>query len=185
MGRIIYGMLTSLDGFIAGPDGGPALPVPGSALHRQFNAVMKQTSIALYGRRMYETMRYWETGDKAVGASEVEVEFARAWQDTPKIVFSTTLREVGPNTRLVRDDVENVVRSAKSQADGDIAVSGAGLAGSLSRLGLIDEYRLFMHPVVLGGGKPFFEAGTPMKLKPLGTENFAQDVTMLRFAPVD
>jgi len=185
MARIIYGMLMSLDGYIAGPDGGPALPVPESALHWHFNAMMKQTSIALYGRRMYEIMRYWESWDKKDGAPEVEVDFAHAWQETPKIVFSTTLREVGPNARLVKDDVENVVKSVKSGSDGDIMVAGAGLAASLSRLRLIDEYQLFMHPIVLGGGKPFFEAGMSMKLKPLGTENLAQGVTMLRYAPVD
>jgi dihydrofolate reductase len=185
MARIIYGMLMSLDGYIAGPDGGMALPVPASALHWHFNTMMRQTSIALYGRRMYEIMRHWETWDKAVDATEVEVDFARAWQETPKIVFSTTLREVGPNARLVRDDVENVVKAAKSGSDGNIMVAGAGLAASLSRLHLIDEYQLFIHPIVLGGGKPFFEAGTSMRLKPLGTENLAQEVIMLRYAPAD
>ena len=185
MARVIYGMLMSLDGYIAGPDGGPALPIPGSALHRHFNALMKRTSIALYGRRMYEVMRVWETWDKAAAATEVEVDFARAWQGTPKIVFSTTLREVGPNARLVNGDAENVVKSVKSESDGDISVAGAELAASLSRLRLIDEYQLFVQPIVLGGGKPFFEAGTSIKLKPLGTENLPQDVIMLRYAPAD
>lgn len=85
MAKIVYGMLMSLDGYIAGPDGGSALPVPGSALHWHFNAMMQQTSVALYGRRMYEIVRYWETADKVAGASDVEVDFARAWQETPKI----------------------------------------------------------------------------------------------------
>ena len=134
---------------------------------------------------MYEVMRYWETCDKRAGAHEVEVDFARAWQETPKIVFSTTLREVGPNARLVHGDVENVVNSVKSESDGDISVAGAGLAASFSRLRLIDEYQLFVHPMVLGGGRPFFEAGTSMKLKPLGSEKLAQDVILLRFAPAN
>lgn len=183
MAKIVYGMLMSLDGYIAGPEGGQALPVPGSALHWHFNAMMKQTSVALYGRRMYEIMRYWETADKVAGALDVEVDFARAWQETPKIVFSTTLRNVGPNARVVADDIENVVKSVRSGSDGNVSVAGAGLAATLSRLGLIDEYQLFMHPVVLGGGKPFFEGGTSIKLKPVGVENLAQDVVMLRYAP--
>jgi len=184
-GRLIYAMLMSLDGYIAGPDGGPALPIPEGALHWHFNDMMRQTSVALYGRRMYEVMRFWETWDQTPGRPEVEVDFARAWRDTPKIVFSTTLREVGPNARLVRDDVEEVITSVKADTGGDIAVSGAGLAASLSRLRLIDEYHMYLHPVVLGGGKPFFGAGMSLKLKPLGTESLAQDVTLLRFAPAD
>jgi dihydrofolate reductase len=130
-------------------------------------------------------MRSCGIGKAVAGRPEVEVDFACAWQETPKIVFSTTLREVGANARLVKDDVENVVKSVKSESGGDITVAGAGLAASLSRLRLIDEYQLFMHPVVLGGGKPFFEAGTSVKLKPLGTENLAQDVILLRYAPAD
>lgn len=98
-------------------------------------------------------------------------------------MFSRTLRDVGPNVRLVADDVENVVKSVRSGSDGNISVAGAGLAATLSRLGLIDECQLFIHPLVLGGGRPFFEAGTSMKLKPLGTQNLAQDVVMLRYAP--
>jgi dihydrofolate reductase len=185
MARLIYGMLMSVDGYIAGPDGGMDLPIPKGALHWHFNAMMKQTSVALYGRRMYEIMRGWESRDEQVGVSEVEVDFARAWQETPKFVFSSTLREVGPNARLVRDDVESVVRSLKAEADGDISVAGAGLAASLSRLRLIDEYQLYLHPVVLGGGKPFFEAGLSMKLTPLGTENMLQGVILLRYAPAN
>ena len=185
MAKVIYSMLTSLDGYIAGPEGGPALPVPESELHWYFNAMMRETSIVLNGRRMYETMRVWDTWDKIPGASLVEVDFARAWQETPKVVFSTTLREVGPNARLVKDDIEAVVRSVKAEANGDISVAGAMLAGSLSRLGLVDEYRLYVHPVVLGGGKPFFEAGMSLKLRPLGTENLAQNVILLRYAPAE
>jgi dihydrofolate reductase len=185
MARLIYGMLMSVDGYIAGPEGGMDLPVPKGALHWHFNAMMKQTSVALYGRRMYEIMRGWETRDEEVGASEVEIDFALAWQQTPKIVFSTTLQDVGPNARLVKDDLENVVRSLKAEADGDISVAGAGLAASLSRLRLIDEYQLYLHPVVLGGGKPFFEAGMPMKLAPLGMERMLQGVILLRYGPAD
>ncbi|AZN99650.1 dihydrofolate reductase [Mesorhizobium sp. M9A.F.Ca.ET.002.03.1.2] len=183
MARIVYAMLTSLDGYIAGPDGDIALPVPEEELHRHFNDMMRQTSIALCGRRIYEAMRFWDSPDRETSASEVERDFAHAWRDTPKIVFSTTLREVGPNARLVQGDVENVVRSLKSEADGQITVAGADLAAHLARSGLIDEYRLYMHPVVLGGGKPYFQSGLSLRLRPLGTESLTQGVTLLRYAP--
>lgn len=182
MAKIIYSMLTSLDGYIAGPEGGPALPVPESDLHWHFNAMLRETGMLLNGRRMYETMRVWDTWDKVPGAPLVEVDFARVWQGTPKIVFSTRLREVGPNARLVKDDVENVVRSLKADSSSNISVAGAAFAATLSRLKLIDEYHLYVHPVVLGGGKPFFEAGSVLKLRPLGTEKLPQDVLLLRYS---
>ncbi len=184
MARIVYEMKTSLDGYIAGPGGDISLPVPDEELHPHFNDRMKQTSIALCGRRMYEMMRFWDSPDRETSASEVERDFARAWQATPKIVFSTTLRDVGPNARLVNGDVESVARSLKLETDGEISVAGAELAAHLARAGLIDEYRLYMHPVVLGGGKPYFESGLSLTLKPLGTESLTQGVTLLRYVPV-
>ena len=184
MARIVYEMMTSLDGYIEGPDGNIGLPVPEGELHRHFNDMMKQTSIALCGRRMYEVMRFWDSPDRETSASEVERDFARAWQETPKIVFSTTLRDVGPNARLVNGDAENVARSLKLETDGYISVAGADLAAHLARSGLIDEYRLYMHPVVLGGGKPHFQSGLSLTLKPFGTESLTQGVTLLRYAPV-
>ncbi|CAH2401429.1 Dihydrofolate reductase [Mesorhizobium ventifaucium] len=123
MARIVYAMLMSLDGYIAWPDGDIALPVPEGELHRHFNDMVRQTSIALCGRRMYEAMRFWDSPDRETGA-EIELDFARAWRGTPKIVFSTTLREVGPNARLANGDVENVVGSLKSEAEGQITVAG-------------------------------------------------------------
>ncbi|TIT01665.1 MAG: dihydrofolate reductase [Mesorhizobium sp.] len=182
MARIVYAMLMSLDGYIAAPDGDIALPVPEGELHRHFNDMMRQTSFALCGRRMYEVMRFWDSSDREIDAAQVELDFAHAWRETPKIVFSTTLRDVGPNARLVNGDVENVVRSLKSETDGQITVAGADLAAHLARSGLIDEYRLYMHPVVLGGGKPYFQSGLSLTLKPLGTESLSQGVTLLRYA---
>lgn len=99
-------------------------------------------------------------------------------------MFSTTLREVRPNARLVNGDAANLVRSLKLETDGYISVSGADLAAHLARAGLIDEYRLYMHPVVLGGGKSYFQSGLSLTLKPLGTESLPQGVTLLRYAPV-
>ena len=123
--------------------------------------------------------------EREIGAEDVERDFARAWRETPKIVFSTTLEEVGPNARLVRDDAEAVAKSLKGEATGEISVSGAELAAHLARAGLIDEYRLYVHPVVLGGGKPYFQSGLSLALKPLGTERLAQGVTLLRYAPME
>ncbi len=183
MARIVYEMLTSLDGYIAGPDEDISLPVPEEELHRHFNDMMKQTSIVLCGRRMYEVMRFWDSPDRETSASEVERDFARAWQKTPKIVFSTTLREVGPNARLMNGDAENLASSLKLEMDGYISVAGAELAAHLARANLIDEYRFYMHPVVLGGGKPYFQSGLSLTLKPLGTKSLTQGVTLLRYAP--
>ena len=183
MARIVYSMMVSLDGYIARPDGDIGLPVPEGELHRHFNDMMQQTSLELCGRRMYEVMRFWDSPEREDSASEVERDFARAWQKTPKIVFSTTLRDVGPNARLMNGNVENVASSLKLEKDGYISVAGAELAAHLARAGLIDEYRLYMHPLVLGGGKPYFRSGLSLALKPLGTERLPQDVTLLRYAP--
>lgn len=176
-------MMVSLDGYIAGPDGDIGLPVPETDLHQHFNDMMEQTSIELCGRRMYEVMRFWDSPEREASESKVEREFARAWQETPKIVFSTTLREVGPNARLVNSDAENEVASLKLKTEGYISVAGANLAAHLARANLIDEYRLYTHPVVLGGGKPYFEPGLSLALKPLGTESLPQGVTLLRYGP--
>jgi dihydrofolate reductase len=181
--KLIYGMLTSLDGYIAAADGSLVLPVPEPELHRYFNAQMKRAKTVLNGRRMYEVMRYWDTEGDKPGAPEVAVDFARAWKETPKIVFSTTLREVGANARLVTADVEGTVKTLKAAVDGEVMVSGAGLAATLGRLGLIDEYQMFVQPVVLGGGKPFFEADLPLNLRPVGREDLPQGVVALRYAP--
>jgi dihydrofolate reductase len=185
MATLVYAMLTSLDGYIAGPSGDIDLPIPEEELHQHFNDEMRRTTIALCGRRMYEAMRFWDSPEREIAAEEVERDFAHAWRETPKIVFSTTLEEVGPNARLVRNDVEAVVKSLKREATGDISVSGAELAAHLARAGLIDEYRLYLHPVVLGGGKPYFQSGLSLALKPLGAERLAQGVTLLRYAPAD
>lgn len=182
MARIVYSMLMSLDGYIAGPDGDIDLPVPEEELHRHFNGEMWRTAIALCGRRLYEAMRFWDSPEREAGV-EVERDFAQAWRKTPKIVFSTMLGEVGANARLADGDAAAAARSLKAETDGEISVGGAELAGHLSRAGLIDEYRLYMHPVVLGGGKPYFQRGLSLTLTPLGTQSLPQGVTLLRYAP--
>ena len=132
---------------------------------------------------MYEIMRYWDAPPSE--SQPGELEYGNAWRATPKVVFSATLPSVGPNTRLVKDqaDVERTVRQLKAESNGPIEVNGAKLAASLIRLGLVDEFRMYVMPVMLGGGKPYFEAGLQLELTPLGVESLAQVCTLLRFAP--
>jgi dihydrofolate reductase len=184
MGHIFYGLAVSVDGYIASAQRGDiGLPVPEEALHRHFNEMQARIALSLYGRNMYEVMRYWDA--PPTETADFEQEYARAWQRTPKVVFSTTLESVGPNARLVKDraDVERTVRQLKAETKADIEVAGAGLAASLIRFGLVDEFRLYMMPVVLGGGKPYFEPGLQLELEPLGTESLPQQCTLLRFRP--
>lgn len=183
-GHLVYALIVSVDGYISSAQGGEiGFPVPEDALHRHFNEMQKQTVLNLYGRQMYETMKYWDA--PPAESPEVELEYAQAWQETPKVVFSSTLESVGPNAQLVkgRADIERTVRQLKAETSGQIEVNGARFAASLIRLGLVDEFRLYMMPVVLGGGKPYFEAGLQLKLEPLGVENLPQGCTLLRFRP--
>lgn len=177
---MIFGMLASLDGYITGLEGGPQLPVPEAPLHRYFNQLMWDMKTSVYGRKLYETMRYWDT-DQPDWPDEAR-EFAAAWRATPKLVCSTTLREVGPNATLVNENTVETLKRLKTDTEGTIDVGGAELAGSLAGLGLIDEYHLYINPVVLGGGKPFFAGRTP-KLRFLGQQILPQDVVLLRYAP--
>jgi len=179
MAELIYGMMQSLDGYIAGPEGGPGLPFPGAALHQYFNDSTRALGGMLYGRRMYEIMRYWD--DDQADWGDVERDFAAAWRQVPKTVVSRTLREVGANARLLEGDLASGVTTLKASTAGNIEVAGAELAGRLSALGLIDEYRLFLMPVVLGSGKPFF-APTPIAdLVLAGSEPLPQDTMLLRY----
>lgn len=184
MGKIIYSMLMSLDGYIARPDGEIGLPVPEGPLHEHFNEAQRRTAVSLVGRRMYEMMRYWDGADDDFGGDQVAVDFAHAWQASPKIVFSRTLKEVGPNAKLADQPLEIVARLLKGQVEGEIGVSGADLAGQLARAGLIDEYQLYMQPVVLGGGTPYFAHGLTLDLELLGTQSLPQGTTLLRYGPI-
>jgi dihydrofolate reductase len=158
MRKLIYSMGVSLDGFIAGPGGEIDWSAPDEELHRFHNQQMREVGVHLCGRRLYETMITWETADQNSSAPEHELEFARIWKDTPKIVFSRTLEKVDGNARLVRDGGAEEVARLKEQPGKDLAVGGAGLASTFIELGLVDEYRLFVSPVVLGGGTPYFPA---------------------------
>lgn len=177
MGKLVYGMMQSLDGYIAGPDDA-LLPPPGEQLGRHFMDHVRASAGMIYGRRMYEVMRYWDDDQPDWDAGDHD--FAAMWREKPKWVASRTLKSVGPNATLVRDDVGGFVRALKAKVDGEIDVGGPELAGGLSALGLIDEYRLYFRPLVLGGGKPFF-AGPRPPLRLVGAEAVGEDAVRLTY----
>jgi dihydrofolate reductase len=179
MGKLVFGMMQSLDGYVAGAPGGPQLPRPGDALHRHFNDAVRASAGMVQGRRMYEVMRYWD--DDQPDWDDVARDFAAAWRATPKWVVSRTLDAVGPNATLVREDAGAFVRALKAKVEGDIDVAGPELAGSLTALGLIDEYRLYFRPFVLGGGKPYF-AGARPPLRLVGAEHVGEDAVRLTYS---
>jgi dihydrofolate reductase len=182
MRKVIYSMGTSLDGYIAGPDGAFDWAAPDEELHWFHNEQTRELGAHLLGRRLYETMVYWETADQNPAPDEVTVDFARIWQALPKIVFSNTLAAVKGNSRLATDGVAEEAARLKEQDGKDLAVGGAGLAGSLAKRGLIDEYRLFVSPVVVGGGTPFFPAlEAPINLELVETRTFSSRVVYVRY----
>jgi dihydrofolate reductase len=178
MGRLIYSMGTSLDGFIAGPGGEIAVPPPDAELHRFHNDQLREVEAHLCGRRLYEVMTYWDTYDEDdPSAPEHEREWAGLWKALRKIVFSTTLESVGPNARLA--SVEEVA-AIKHETEGDLAIGGAGLAFACRDL--IDEYQPIVHPVVAGGGTAFFAPGTELQLRLIDTRTFSSGVVSMRYA---
>ena len=185
MRKLIYSMGVSLDGFIAGPDGEIDWSAPDEELHRFHNQRTGELGAHLCGRRLYEVMVYWETADENPSAAEHELEFARIWKNLPKIVFSKTLEKVEGNARLVRDGVAEEVAKLKEQPGKDLAVGGAALASTLMKLGLIDEYRLFISPVVLGGGTHYFPAlDERIDLELVETRTFGSRVVYVRYRRV-
>lgn len=187
MGKIIYAMSVSLDGYIEAEDGDFSWLYPDEELHRHFNEVESQVDIYLYGSRMYKEMSaFWPTADKDPEAPDFIVEYARIWQNKPKIVFSKTLKDAGWNTRIVKGDMEKEVIKLKEQDDKTMSVSGAKTASALIELNLIDEYRLYIHPVILGGGKPMLPPlKEKVKLRLVETHTFGSGVVMLRYQCVD
>lgn len=182
MRRMIYSMSVSLDGFIAGPGGEIDWSPPDAELHRFHNERVREIGAQLCGRRIYEEMLYWETADSNPAAPEYVLEFARIWQDLPKIVFSRTLEKVEGNARLAGDRVAEEVAELKRQPGKDLAVGGAGLASTLIELGLVDEYQLFVSPVVLGGGTKYFPAMEKrIDLELIETRTFGSRVVYLRY----
>ncbi|MCE5292635.1 MAG: dihydrofolate reductase family protein [Nocardiaceae bacterium] len=184
MGKVIFAMNTSVDGYISGESGGPDFaPAPSDELMQYFNDLQRSAALSLYGRIVYSDMRYWDTEDP--NRSAVEKEFTAAWRATPKVVVSTTLTEVGPNATLLSKDVDTELRRIVADTDGMIAAEGPTLVETLARLGLVDEYHLYQRPVVTGGGgKPFFAVGTKIDLTLLGVEVLPDDTVLLRYQPV-
>lgn len=175
MAKIVFGMNLSLDGYV---DHEKFAPDP--ALFRHWIEHVRGLTCSVYGRRMYEIMRYWD--EDQPDWSPEHRDFATAWRNQPKWVVSRSLKSVGPNAELVVDDVEAAIRGLKARLTGEIAVSGTVLAQSLTELGLVDEYRLYFHPVVLGHGKPFF-AGPRPPLRLVASDRIGEDAIRLTYVP--
>ena len=174
MAKLVFGMNQSLDGYVDHQEFAP----PGPALFRHFIEQVRGLTGSVYGRRMYEVMRYWDEDRPEWDAEELD--FAAAWRSQPKWVVSRSLKSVGPNATLVEDDLEAVVRGLKAQLAGEITVSGPDLAQSLTNLGLIDEYRLYFHSIVLGRGTPFFSGPRP-PLRLVTSDLICEDVIRLTY----
>jgi dihydrofolate reductase len=176
MAKLVFGMNQSLDGYVD-----HTAFAPSAKLFRHFIEEAARTTGAVYGRKMYEIMRYWDDDQPDWGAPEKE--FAAAWRQQHKWVVSRTLKSVGANATLVQGDLASAVRELKAGRDGEIEVAGPNLAKSLTELGLIDEYRIYLHPVVLGSGTPYF-AGPRPPLRLLASDRIDGDVLRLTYAPV-
>jgi dihydrofolate reductase len=175
MAKLVFGMNLSLDGYVDHQE-----MQTGPELFRHWTEHVRDLAGSVYGRRMYEIMRYWDNDDPDWSAERRA--FATAWRRQPKWVVSRSLKSVGPNATLIADDVEALVRGLKVRLVGEIAVSGPDLARSLTDLGLIDEYRLYFHPNVLGRGKPFF-AGPRPPLRLVSSDRVGEDVIRLTYVP--
>jgi dihydrofolate reductase len=185
MRNVIYSMGTSLDGYIAGRGGEIDWSAPDEELHRFHNEQTRELAAHFCGRRLYEEMLYWETAEENPSTAEHEREFARIWKRLPKIVFSRTLARVEGNARLATGTIADEVARLKEQPGEDLAVGGAGLARAFTELGLVDEYRLFVSPVVLGGGTPFFpDLDERVDLELVETRTFGSRVVYMRYRRV-
>jgi dihydrofolate reductase len=185
MRTVIYSMSVSLDGFVAGADGDIGWAAPDAELLRFHNEQTREIRAHLCGRGLYEDMLPWETATQT-RSNPAELEFARIWMAIPKVVFSTSLAEVHGNATLAVDDVATEVARLKDQpGDGVVSVGGAGLAAAVIKLGLVDEYRQFVNPVVLGGGTPYFPPlDKPVNLELTETRTFGSRVVYVRYRRV-
>jgi len=174
--KLVYGLSQSLDGYVDHMKLGPPAP----AAFRHFIELVRGATGLIYGRRTYEIMRYWEEDLPDWDAEDRE--FAAVWRSRQKWVVSRSLKSVGPNSKLVADDFEKVIRRMKAEMAGEIHVAGPVLAQSLTEAGLVDEYRLYLRPVVLGGGQPFF-AGPRPPLHLVASDLIAQDLIRLTYVP--
>ena len=175
MARLVFGMNQSLDGYV---DHRAFAPSP--TLFRHFIREAEQQAGSVYGRQMYDIMRYWD--DDQPEWDTPERAFAAAWRKQAKWVVSRSLKSVGPNATLVEGDLEAAIRALKAERDGEIEVAGPNLAHALTELGLIDEYRIYLHPVVLGHGTPYF-AGPRPPLRLVSHDRIGEDVVRLTYVP--
>lgn len=181
MRKLIYAMTVSLDGYIAAPDGAIDWSPPDEELFRFHTRRVENTDVQLCGRRLYEAMLYWETVDEG-SLNADQIKFARIWNALPKVVFSTTLETVVSNSRLVRSGLAEEVSRLKEQPGKDIAVGGAQLAHACMKLNLIDEWHLFVSPIVLGGGTPYFPTlDERINLELVETKTFDARIVYLRY----
>jgi dihydrofolate reductase len=182
MGDVIYSMGVSLDGYINEPDGTFDWSVPSEELHRFHNDRTRELGAHLLGRRLYETMLYWETAEQDPEANDVTLDFAQAWNPLPKVVFSSTLTSAEGNARLARGDVADEIASLRASTDKDIGVGGATLAAACIERGLVDEFHLFVYPIVVGGGTPFFPPlAQSIRLELVETRTFEGRVILERY----
>ena len=183
MRSVIYSMAVSLDGYIVGPDGSFDWGTPDEEVFRLATDEVRKVGVHLLGRRLYETMLYWETADQNSSLDFSTLEFAAIWKALPKVVFSTTLSAVQGNTRLASGGLaEEVERLRAEPGEGDIAIGGATLAVEAAALGLIDEYRVRVYPVLVGGGIPFFsQREHRVDLELVETRTFSSQVVYLRY----
>jgi dihydrofolate reductase len=175
MAKLVFGMNQSLDGYVD-----HMAFAPGPKLFRHFIEEARGQAGSLYGRGLYEIMRYWDQDHPEWDAAERD--FAAAWRRQPKWVVSRSLKSVGPNAILIENDLESAIRKLKAERDGEIEVGGPVLAKSLTDLGLIDEYRIYLHPVVLGHGNPYF-AGPRPPLRLVGSDQMDENVIRLSYVP--
>lgn len=182
MRNLIYSMSVSVDGFTAGPDGDIGWAAPDAELMRFHNEQTRAVGAHLCGRGLYEDMLPWETAEQTMSGDQ-ELEFARIWRAIPKVVFSGSLTEVAGNARLATGDVATeVARARQEPGDGVVSAGGPRFAAGLIRGDLIDEYRQFVHPVVLGGGTPYFPPQAQrLALDLLETRTFGSGVVYLRY----
>ena len=182
MGELIYSMITSLDGYVSDADGNFGWGAPEEESHSFVNELSKSIGTYLYGRRMYETMVYWETAHLEPNAPPFILEYARIWQATEKIVYSTTLNEVATaRTRIERTFDPEAIRQLKAESELDISVDGPNLAAQAIRAGLVDEYQPYVGPAIVGGDNRFFPDGVRADLELLDERRFGNGVLWLRY----
>jgi dihydrofolate reductase len=183
MRSVTYSMGVSLDGYIVGPDGTFDWTDPDKDVFRYWIDEIQEVGVHFLGRRLYETMLYWENAEQEQSLDEAELEWAALWNPLPKVVFSSTLSAVEGNARLASSGLAEEVERARADSDvGEIAIGGASLASDAAALGLIDEYRAMVYPVLVGGGIPYFpQHEHRVDLELVETRNFSSGVVFLRY----